>query len=91
MPTIVEMKLDQVSQRLNRHYGLTTHIEESLFDVLTTACLLNQQILPVLSQQLLTHMAAKQKPITLTLGWAGMKKKGSCWSLTDRLSVIKGQ
>nr|WP_301289834.1 hypothetical protein [Erwinia persicina] len=24
--------------------------------------MLNQQILPVLSQQLLTHMAAKQKP-----------------------------
>lgn len=31
--------------------------------------LLNQQILPALSQQLLSHMAAKQKPHTLTLGW----------------------
>ncbi|BDS26807.1 hypothetical protein KAM576c_34260 [Enterobacter asburiae] len=31
--------------------------------------LLNQQILPVLSQQLLTHMAAKQKPASLRLGW----------------------
>ncbi|WP_214609693.1 type VI secretion system contractile sheath domain-containing protein, partial [Enterobacter hormaechei] len=31
--------------------------------------LLNQQILPVLSQQLLMHMAAGQKPHTLTLGW----------------------
>jgi len=81
MRTIVAMKLNQVSQRLNRHYGLATHIEESLYDVLTAACLLpdtgarnvdsllNQQILPVLSQQLLTHMAAKQKPATLTLGW----------------------
>lgn len=81
MRTIVEMKLNQVSQRLNRHYGLTTHIEESLYDTLTAACLLpdtgarnvdsllNQQILPVLSQQLLTHMAAKQKPASLTLGW----------------------
>lgn len=29
--------------------------------------LLNQQILPVLSQQLLTYMAAKQKPQSLTL------------------------
>lgn len=27
------------------------------------------EILPVLSQQLLTHMAAKQKPHCLTLGW----------------------
>lgn len=81
MRTIVEMKLNQVSQRLSRHYGLTTHIGESLFGALTSACLLpdtgarnvdsllNQQILPVLSQQLLTHMAAKQRPQTLRLGW----------------------
>ncbi|WP_196089662.1 type VI secretion system ATPase TssH [Enterobacter roggenkampii] len=80
MRTIVEMKLLQVSKRLHRHYGLTTHINESLYDALTAACLLpdtgarnvdsllNQQILPVLSQQLLTHMAAKQKPHSLTLG-----------------------
>jgi len=81
MRTIVEMKLVQVSKRLHRHYGLTTTIDESLFDALTSACLLpdtgarnvdsllNQQILPVLSQQLLTHMAAKQKPKLLTLEW----------------------
>nr|WP_309578231.1 hypothetical protein [Scandinavium hiltneri] len=30
--------------------------------------MLNKQILPVLSQQLLTHMAAKHKPKSLTLG-----------------------
>lgn len=81
MRTIVEMKLIQVSKRLHRHYGLNTHIDESLYDALTAACLLpdtgarnvdsllNQQILPVLSQQLLSHMAAKQKPTSLTLGW----------------------
>ncbi|MBL5965548.1 type VI secretion system ATPase TssH [Lelliottia amnigena] len=81
MRTIVEMKLAQVSQRLHRHYGLTTHIGESLYDTLTSACLLpdtgarnvdsllNQQILPVLSQQLLSHMAAKQKPSSLQLTW----------------------
>ncbi|WP_034166117.1 AAA family ATPase, partial [Edwardsiella anguillarum] len=81
MRTIVEMKLSQVSQRLKRHYGLTMQIGESLYDTLTAACLLpdtgarnvdsllNQQILPVLSQQLLTHMAAKQKPKLLTLEW----------------------
>jgi type VI secretion system protein VasG len=76
------MKLGQVSKRLHRHYGLTTHIDESLFDALTAACLLpdtgarnvdsllNQQILPVLSQQLLTRMAAKQKPQSLRLSWS---------------------
>jgi type VI secretion system protein VasG len=81
MRTIVGMKLNQVSQRLARHYGLTTQIDESLYDALTAACLLpdtgarnvdsllNQQILPVLSQQLLRHMAAKQKPQRLTLDW----------------------
>ena len=82
MRTIVEMKLSQVSRRLNRHYGLTTHIDENLYDALTVACLLpdtgarnvdsllNQQILPVLSQQLLSHMAAGQKPQHLALGWS---------------------
>lgn len=82
MRTIVEMKLAHVSKRLHRHYGLLTQIDESLYDALTSACLLpdtgarnvdsllNQQILPVLSQQLLRHMAAKQKPTTLMLGWS---------------------
>ena len=81
MRTIVQMKLDQVSRRLQRHYGLTTHIDESLYDALTAACLLpdtgarnvdsllNEQILPVLSQQLLIHMAAGQKPQHLTFSW----------------------
>ncbi|WP_370968233.1 hypothetical protein, partial [Enterobacter wuhouensis] len=67
---------------LNRHYGMTTHISESLSDALTAACLLpdtgarnvdsllNQQILPVLSQQLLSHMAAGQKPQSLHLCWS---------------------
>lgn len=81
MRIIVGMKLGQVSQRLQRHYGIVTHIGESLSDTLTAACLLpdtgarnvdsllNQQILPVLSQQLLRHMALKQKPSVLTLAW----------------------
>ena len=81
MRTIVGMKLNQVSKRLARHYGMKTVIADSLMDALTDACLLpdtgarnidsllNQQILPVLSQQLLTHMAAGQKPESLALGW----------------------
>ncbi|HIC8866577.1 TPA: type VI secretion system ATPase TssH [Klebsiella variicola] len=81
MRTIVGMKLAQVSTHLQRHYGISTHIDERLIDTLTMACLLpdtgarnvdsllNQQILPVLSQQLLSHMAAKQKPSSLQLTW----------------------
>ncbi|WP_329911743.1 type VI secretion system ATPase TssH [Serratia quinivorans] len=79
--TIVEIKLAQVAKRLSTHYGLQCIIEESLYDTLVAACLLpdtgarnidgllNQQILPVLSQQLLSHRAAKQMPTLLTLGW----------------------
>ncbi|BDH45587.1 ClpV1 family T6SS ATPase [Salmonella enterica subsp. enterica serovar Choleraesuis] len=82
MRTIVEMKLAQVSVRLHRHYGLTTDISDALYDALTSACLLpdtgarnvdsllNQQILPVLSQQLLSYMAAQQIPTSLTLDWS---------------------
>lgn len=81
MRTIVQMKLEQVSRRLHRHYGLSVNIADSLYDALTAACLLpdtgarnvdsllNQQILPVLSQQLLTHMAAGHKPQSLSLSW----------------------
>ena len=79
--TIVEMKLAQVARRLNKHYGLSCIIEESLYDTLVAACmlpdtgarnidsLLNQQILPVLSQQLLSRMSQKQRTTSLTLGW----------------------
>ena len=79
--TIVEMKLAQVAKRLNKHYGLSCTIEESLYDTLVAACLLpdtgarnidsllNQQILPVLSQQLLSRMSQKQRMTSLTLGW----------------------
>ncbi len=66
---IVEIKLNKVAKRLQRHYGLTCRIDESLYDSLVEACLLpdtgarnidsllNQQILPVLSQQLLLRQA----------------------------------
>ncbi|HHA0034225.1 TPA: type VI secretion system ATPase TssH [Yersinia enterocolitica] len=79
--TIVEMKLAQVAKRLNKHYGLHCTIEESLYDTLVSACLLpdtgarnidsllNQQILPVLSQQLLSRMSEQQRTTALTLGW----------------------
>ena len=102
MRTIVEMKLAQVSKRLHRHDGLSTNIEESLYEALTAACLLpdtgarnvdsllNQQILPVLSQQLLRHMAAKQKPASLTLGWSEEEGIGLEFDVRSG-SVIEGE
>ncbi|AYD42610.1 type VI secretion system ATPase TssH [Yersinia rochesterensis] len=79
--TIVEMKLAQVAKRLNKHYGLHCTLDESLYDTLVAACLLpdtgarnidsllNQQILPVLSQQLLSRMSEQQRTTSLRLGW----------------------
>jgi type VI secretion system protein VasG len=68
---IVALKLDKVAARLRRHYGLDCQVDPRLHDALVNACLLpdsgarnidsllNQQILPVLSQQLLQRQAAR--------------------------------
>ncbi|MGQ7816335.1 type VI secretion system ATPase TssH [Metapseudomonas furukawaii] len=68
---IVDLKLAQVARRLQRHYGLDCRIDDALSDALAAACLLpdtgarnidsllNQQILPVLSQQLLQRQASR--------------------------------
>ncbi|EJG2193016.1 type VI secretion system ATPase TssH [Klebsiella oxytoca] len=82
MRFIVEMKLAAVSRRLHEHYGMETVIGASLYDQLASSCLLpdtgarnidsllNQQILPVLSQQLLANQAARRQPRLLALGWS---------------------
>ncbi len=78
---IVAIKLAQVACRLQRHYGLECRIDDGLSDALVAACLLpdsgarnidsllNQQILPVLSQQLLQRQAARQNTRAVTLGY----------------------
>lgn len=82
MRSIVEMKLAAVSRRLREHYGMETVIGASLYDQLASSCLLpdtgarnidsllNQQILPVLSQQLLANQAPQRQPRLLALGWS---------------------
>ncbi|WP_110973015.1 type VI secretion system ATPase TssH [Pseudomonas huaxiensis] len=79
---IVAIKLAQVGKRLQRHYGLDCVIDPALYDALVVACLLpdtgarnidsllNQQILPVLSQQLLQRQATQQKTRAVTLGYS---------------------
>jgi type VI secretion system protein VasG len=79
---IVVLKLARVARRLQRHYGLACHIDEALNDALVAACLLpdsgarnidsllNQQILPVLSQQLLQRQAAGQTTHGVSLGYS---------------------
>lgn len=82
LKTIVAIKLAQVAKRLQRHYGLDCQIDAALNEALVAACLLpdtgarnidsllNQQILPVLSQQLLQRQAARQKTSGVTLGYS---------------------
>jgi len=81
MRIIVETKLEKVRERLLRHYGLHTDIADALYDALTAACLLpdtgarnvdsllSQQILPVVSQQLLQYQARGQLPESISLDW----------------------
>ena len=78
---IVGLKLDKVARRLHRHYGLDCRIEPSLSQALVAACLLpdsgarnidsllNQQILPVLSQHLLQRRADRLEISRVTLGY----------------------
>ena len=79
---IVAIKLAQVAKRLQRHYGLECQIDDALNDALVAACLLpdsgarnidsllNEQILPVLSQQLLERRAAQQRTRGVRLGYS---------------------
>lgn len=79
--TITEMKLRSVMKRLYTHYRLTGIVEEALYDTLVSACmlpdsgarnidsLLNQQILPVLSQQLLLRQANHRQEPYVILGY----------------------
>ncbi len=71
-----------MARRLQRHYGLECQIDTALNEALVAACLLpdtgarnidsllNQQILPVLSQQLLQRQAARQKTLGVTLSYS---------------------
>ncbi|MGY4495212.1 type VI secretion system ATPase TssH [Pseudomonas sp. TE3610] len=79
---IAALKLGKLSQRLHRHYGLGCQLQPGLTDALAAACLLpdsgartldtllNQQILPVLSQQLLQRQAAGPRARGVTLGYS---------------------
>ncbi|MCP1446064.1 type VI secretion system protein VasG [Pseudomonas sp. GGS8] len=90
---IVAIKLAQVAKRLQRHYGLACQIDERLNDSLVAACLLpdtgarnidsllNQQILPVLSQQLLQRQAARRKTHGVILAYSD--DEGITLSFTD--------
>ena len=69
-------------KRLQRHYGLDCRIDDTLNDALVAACLLpdsgarnidsllNEQLLPVLSQHLLARRAAQLRTHGVSLGYS---------------------
>jgi type VI secretion system protein VasG len=91
---IVEIKLARVARRLQRHYGLECRIDDALGYALVAACLLpdsgarnidsllDQQILPVLSQQLLQRQAARQDTRCVALGYSD--EEGITLHFTER-------
>lgn len=78
---IVALKLETLAGRLQRHYGLACDYSPSLSQALAAACLLpdsgarnidsllDQQILPVMSEQLLRHQAAGMQAQRVVLGY----------------------
>lgn len=74
---IVEMKFNHVAARLQRHYRIPLEISNALYDYLVTVCLLpdigarnidtilNQQILPIMSELLLSGRDQNQHTLKL--------------------------
>ncbi|MFJ3483678.1 type VI secretion system ATPase TssH [Pseudomonas sp. NPDC090202] len=103
---IVAVKLGKVARRLRHHYGLECRIEERLHDALVSACLLpdsgarnidsllNQQILPVLSQQLLQRQALGLPTSEVTLDYSdsdGIALQFSDTSGLTQPEAVEGQ
>ncbi|KQR78920.1 ClpV1 family T6SS ATPase [Burkholderia sp. Leaf177] len=82
MTTIVRMKLAKVAQRIERKFGLPLLCDDALIAELVRAChlpdsgarnidsLLDQQILPVLSRELLLRAAQEAKPDAVRLSYS---------------------
>ncbi len=76
------MKLDKVAQRIERRFGVPLACDATLVAELVRACqlpdagarnidsLLDQQILPVLSRELLVRAAKRHKPEHIRLGFS---------------------
>jgi type VI secretion system protein VasG len=79
---IVRMKLAKVAQRVERRFGVPLACDDALVAELVRACLLpdsgarnidsllDQQILPVLSRELLERVAKQQLPARIVLAFS---------------------
>ncbi|KWW36258.1 type VI secretion system ATPase TssH [Cupriavidus metallidurans] len=82
MATIVGMKLAKVAERIERRFDVPLRCDDALVAELVRACLLpdsgarnidsllDQQILPVLSRELLVRMANRQAPVSIRLSFS---------------------
>lgn len=82
MATIVRMKLGKVADRVARGFGVPLRCDNALVGELVRACLLpdsgarnidsllDQQILPVLSRELLARIARQQAPAAIHLSFS---------------------
>ncbi|AJG21848.1 type VI secretion system ATPase TssH [Cupriavidus basilensis] len=82
MAMIVRMKLGKVAERIARRFGVPLRCGDTLVDELVRACLLpdsgarnidtllDQQILPVLSRELLVRMSGQQVPASIHLSFS---------------------
>jgi type VI secretion system protein VasG len=101
MTTIVRMKLNKVAGRVERKFGSALICEDALIGELVRACqlpdsgarnidsLLDQQILPVLSRELLVRAALKEKPELIRLTYSeenGIGVEFEAFSLAESLA-----
>jgi len=82
MASIIRMKLEKVVARIERRFGVPLRYDHTLVDELVGACLLpdtgarnidsllNQQILPVLSRELLIRMGASRPPASIRISFS---------------------
>jgi type VI secretion system protein VasG len=82
LEAIVRMKLDRIAQRIGRRFGVPLACDDALVTELVRACLLpdsgarnidsllDQQILPVLSRELLERIAKQRLPARIVLAFS---------------------
>lgn len=98
LATIVRMKLAKMAQRIDLRFGVTMTCDDALVAELVGACqspdsgarnidsLLDQQILPVLSRELLLRSASHQLPSSIRLGHT--EEEGVIVDFDERLEPV---
>lgn len=98
LATIVRMKLAKVAQRIAQRFGLAMSCDDALVTELVGACqspdsgarnidsLLDQQILPVLSRELLLRSASQRLPLGIRLGYTD--EEGVIVDFEDRAEIV---